>query len=177
MRLTRTIILSAAGACITLLAVSFALSQESASAPAAVPAAPSAAVTDDLQWVWGEVVSLDALSKNFKIKFLDYETDTEKEMTITVDDKTTYENVKDFQEIKPQDTVSVDYLIGAEGKNLAKNINVEKPEDAQSITEEQAPAADETASPATEEAPASGTNQAPATGDSGQAPPAAGTQQ
>lgn len=162
MKLARNIILSAAFACVTLLAVNSALSQEDATtAPAAAAATPA---EEALQWVWGEVVSLDALSKNFKIKFLDYETDTEKEMTITVDDKTTYENVKAFQEIKPQDTVSVDYMVGADGKSLAKNINVEKPDDAQGLTEDETPAVDEGASSAAEETPASGASQAPAAG-------------
>ncbi len=160
MKLARNIILSAAFACVTLLAVNSALSQEDA-ATAAAAVTPA---EEDLQWVWGEVVSLDALSKNFKIKFLDYETDTEKEMTITVDDKTAYENVKAFQEIKPQDTVSVDYMVGADGKNLAKNINVEKPEDAQGLIGDEAPAADEGASSAAEETPASGASQAPTAG-------------
>lgn len=82
----------------------------------------------ETQWLWGEVISVDIQKNELLIKYLDYETDQEKEVTITVDDETTYENIKALLEIKPQDTVSVDYIVSPEGKNIAKNISVEKPE-------------------------------------------------
>ena len=84
----------------------------------------------ETQWIWGEVVSVDTASKKILVKYLDYETDTEKEINIDVDDKTTYENVKSVDEIKPQDTLSIDYIINPDGRNIAKNISVEKPEGA-----------------------------------------------
>jgi hypothetical protein len=158
---------------LTLLATGPAFSQERVTSGPAT----GTVVEEDLQWVWGEVVSLDAPNRSIKIKFLDYETDTEKEMTVTVDDKTAYENVKAFEEIKPQDTLSVDYAVSTDGKNLAKNINVEKPEDMQGLTGDETPAVGEGASPATEEAPAvSGSAQESAAGEPNQTP-AAGTQQ
>jgi len=82
----------------------------------------------EVQWLWGEVVSVDAPNKTVLVKYLDYETETEKEISINVDDKTTYENVKSIDEIKPQDTVSIDYIVNPDAKNLAKNISLEKPE-------------------------------------------------
>lgn len=82
----------------------------------------------EVQWLWGELISVDTPNKTVLVKYLDYETETEKEISITVDDKTTYENVKSIDEIKPQDTVSIDYIVNSEGKNLAKNISLEKPE-------------------------------------------------
>ncbi len=90
----------------------------------------------ETQWIWGEVVSIDAATKNILVKYLDYETDTEKEININADDKTTYENVKSVDEIKPQDTLSIDYIISLDGRNTAKNISVEKPEGAQTLPEE-----------------------------------------
>ncbi len=90
----------------------------------------------ETQWIWGEVVSIDAATKNISVKYLDYETDTEKEINIAVDSKTTYENVKSVDEMKPQDTLSVDYIINPDGRNIAKNISVEKPEGTQTLLEE-----------------------------------------
>lgn len=82
----------------------------------------------EAQWIWGDVVSVDTAVKTVLVRYLDYETDTEKEINLSVDDKTTYENVKSIGEIKLQDTLSVDYIVDLEGKNIAKNISVEKPE-------------------------------------------------
>lgn len=90
----------------------------------------------ETQWIWGEVVSVDTAARKILVKYLDYETDTEKEINIDVDDKTTYENVKSVDEIKPQDTLSIDYIINPDGRNIAKNISVEKPEGAQTLPEE-----------------------------------------
>ncbi len=88
-----------------------------------------AAVTEpEAQWLWGEVISADIQKNELLVKCLDYETDQEKEVAIAVDDQTTYENIKALLEIKPQDTVSVDYIVNPEGKNIAKNISVEKPQ-------------------------------------------------
>lgn len=82
----------------------------------------------EVQWLWGEVVSVDANAKQITIKYLDYDTYQDKETTINVDEQTTYENLTSLGEIKPQDTISVDYIISLEGKNLARNISLEKPE-------------------------------------------------
>ena len=82
----------------------------------------------EIQWLWGEVVSVDAQNNTLLVKYLDYETESEKELTIASDDKTTFENVQSLLEIKPADTVSIDYTISPEGKNIAKNISIEKPE-------------------------------------------------
>ena len=80
------------------------------------------------QWLWGEVVSVDTTNKMLSVKYLDYETDQEKDIAITADDQTSYENVSSFSEIKIKDALSIDYIIGADGKNIAKLISVEKPE-------------------------------------------------
>ena len=82
----------------------------------------------EMQWLWGEVVSVDAAKNEIRVKYLDYEADVEKEIALSADDKTTFENVKSLAEIKPQDTVSVDYIVGVQGRNLAKNFSVEKAE-------------------------------------------------
>lgn len=96
--------------------------------PAAGAAAPETAVSTEpeMQWLWGEVVSVDAVSGQVIVKYLDYDTDTEKQLEIMTDAKTTFENVKSLGEVKTQDTVSIDYSVTAEGKNIAGMISVEK---------------------------------------------------
>jgi len=80
----------------------------------------------ETQWLWGEVVSVDLQKNELLVKYLDYETDQEKEVKINVDDKTIYENASSMLEIKPLDTVSIDYIISPDGSNLAGNISLEK---------------------------------------------------
>lgn len=87
---------------------------------------------NDMQWAWGEVMNLDNQAKTITLKYLDYETDQEKDLILTVDDKTTFENIKSFDELKLKDTLSVDYMIASDNKNIAKNISLEKPEAASS---------------------------------------------
>ncbi|MDD5595220.1 MAG: hypothetical protein PHY94_03130 [Candidatus Omnitrophica bacterium] len=82
----------------------------------------------ETEWLWGEVVSIDPVTNDIKVKTLDYKNDTEIEIVVSVDDKTTYENIKAATEIKPKDSLSIDYVIGPDGKNLAKNISLEKTE-------------------------------------------------
>ena len=82
----------------------------------------------EMQWAWGEVISVDAQRNEFTVKYLDYETDQEKQMTVNVDEKTTYENVKSLSDIKPQDTTGIDYIVTVEGRNIAKNVSIENPE-------------------------------------------------
>ncbi|MDP2044063.1 MAG: hypothetical protein Q8K15_02700 [Candidatus Omnitrophota bacterium] len=82
----------------------------------------------DTQWAWGEVTSLDGQAKTLSLKYFDYETDQEKELVLAVDEKTAYEDIKSFDEIKIKDTLSIDYAVGPENKNVAKNISLERPD-------------------------------------------------
>ncbi len=92
-------------------------------------AIPQAESEPQMQWLWGEVVNLDLQNKIILVKYLDYETDESKEISVMVDDSTAYENIKSIEELKPNDAVSVDYIVTAEGANIAKNVSVEKPEE------------------------------------------------
>jgi hypothetical protein len=85
----------------------------------------------DMQWVWGEVVNIDLKNNAIMVKFLDYENNQEKEISIGVDSGTVYENIKTLDEIKPQDFLSIDYIIAQDGKNVAKNIGLDKPKETQ----------------------------------------------
>ncbi len=82
-----------------------------------------------MQWVWGEIVSLDRQKKEMSIKYLDYEMDQEKEIAIDIDDTTTFENAQSLEDLKQGDTLSIDYTVSAGGKNIARNVSVEKPEE------------------------------------------------
>lgn len=100
------------------------------------PLAQEVHLEPETLWIWGDVASVDAAAKKILVKYLDYETDSEKEINIVVDDKTTYENVESVGEIKPQDILTVDYIINPDGNNIARNISVEKPEGPQILPEE-----------------------------------------
>ncbi len=106
--------------------------EDSGPAASTMPAADLAQATiqneADTQWAWGEVTSLDSQAKMLTLKYFDYETDQEKELVLTVDEKTVYENIRSFDEIKVKDTLSIDYAAGPENKNIAKNISLEKPD-------------------------------------------------
>lgn len=84
--------------------------------------------TNDAQWAWGEVVNVDVQAKTLTLKYLDYETDQEKDLVLIIDENTVFENIKSLDGVKVKDTLSIDYMITAEGKNLAKNINFEQPD-------------------------------------------------
>jgi len=124
--------------------ISFAAEEVTVSAenPVVSPAAPAAAVSapqaplqneNDTQWTWGEVVNLDNAGKAITLKYLDYETDQEKDIVLSVDEKTAFENIKGFDEIKVKDTLSIDYTVGPDGKNIAKNIGLESPDSSATV--------------------------------------------
>jgi len=114
----------------------------SVESPVSVPAEPAASAASpqvplpnesDTQWVWGEVVNLDSAGKIITLKYLDYETDQEKDILLAVDEKTAFENIKSFDEIKAKDTLSIDYMVTPDGKNIAKNIGLESPDSSAAV--------------------------------------------
>jgi hypothetical protein len=78
-------------------------------------------------WVWGEVAAVDLMKKSLTLKYLDYENDEEKEISISVDGKTSFEFVRSLDEIKAKSVVSIDYIV-QDGLNIAKNISFERGE-------------------------------------------------
>lgn len=77
------------------------------------------------QWVWGEVVSIDPAKKQVTVKYLDYETYDEAEMTLNTDTATVFDNLSGLTDIKPADYVTIDYS-KKDNSNLATLIVVEK---------------------------------------------------
>ena len=120
----------------------------------ATPATPTAPADETSEpedsWLWGDVVSVDKDAGKITLKYIDYETDSEKEVSVYASPETTYENVTGLAEIKTADTVSVDYTTAADGKMMARHISVEKlegvPEEADT-TEAPAAASNETEVP------------------------------
>ncbi|HQP91227.1 MAG TPA: hypothetical protein PLU24_00960 [Candidatus Omnitrophota bacterium] len=83
--------------------------------------------TNSTEWIWGEVVGVNAENREISLKHLDYDTYEEVQITIKLDDKTLLENVIELGEVKPGDHVTVDYKV-QDGVNLAGLIVVEKKE-------------------------------------------------
>lgn len=136
---------------LSLVIIPAVFAEESAATAPAAPVDQQATPKNenDIQWAWGEVTNLDAQAKTLTLKYLDYETDQEKELILTTDEKTVFENIKSFDEIKINDTLSIDYTAGTDGKNVAKNISLEKKDVLPSATVQTA----ETAQPAEVTAP------------------------
>lgn len=103
--------------------VSLVFSQEPTAA-VATQDNPQAA-EEEVSWVWGEVKSVDVSSATFTIKYMDYQTDEEKELILAVDQETKFENIGDLSGIKAGDTASIDYIVKGD-KTIAKNISIEK---------------------------------------------------
>ena len=92
------------------------------------------------EWLYGEVVSVDIAAKSLQVRYLDYNTDIEKQDTVFTDDKTLLEGVKSLPDLKPQDTVSIDYIIDADGKFRAVAVSLETfEEDTEPVLEELMP--------------------------------------
>ena len=105
-----------------------------------VSAAPAEAKTTE--WVWGEVVSVDAENKQIVLKHLDYDTYEEVQTTLKVGDKTLFENVAALGEIKAGNHLTADFKIAA-GSNIADLIVVEKDVQEESVAPETAVVASE----------------------------------
>lgn len=97
---------------------------------------------EDIAWVWGEIKGVDAGSSTLAVTYMDYQTDEEKELILTVDTITKFEGVKDLGEVKIGDTASIDYTVRG-NKNIARNIFIEEME-----LMPEAPPAEEEAAPA-----------------------------
>ncbi len=80
----------------------------------------------NLQWVWGEVTEVDLGNNKIKIKYLDYETDVEKEETFLIDKDSEFENVATAQDIKVTDSAGIDFFFDKDGRRIIKSISIEK---------------------------------------------------
>ena len=118
----KTLAVLVAAACLTLAFVAVAFSQDTPNESS------DEMETLEVQWLWGEVVSVNPDKNEILVRYMDYDNEEMKEITVTVDEDTTYENVESLAKIKPKDTLSIDYIITEEGKNLAKLVSFEAAE-------------------------------------------------
>ena len=81
----------------------------------------------EVLWVWGEVAAVDLVKKSLTLKYLDYESDEEKDIDIVTNEKTGYESIKSLDDITAKSVLSVDYIV-QDGLNIAKNISFERGE-------------------------------------------------
>lgn len=90
-------------------------------APQAVePPAPE----EEVSWLWGEVKAVDPAASSLTVMYMDYQTDEEKEMVLTIDARTQFEASNGLSGIKVGDTASIDYAVEG-GRNVARNISIE----------------------------------------------------
>lgn len=87
---------------------------------AAQPPAPE----EEVSWLWGEVKAVDPAALSLTVMYMDYQTDEEKEMVLTIDARTHFEAINGLSGIKVGDTASIDYAVEG-GRNVARNISIE----------------------------------------------------
>ena len=120
----KLLVLTLAGVTAVSLAA-LAYAQEKPEIPVQdVPAAVSPE-EENISWVWGEVKSVDPALSTATVIYMDYQTDEEKDLVLEVNAQTKFEGVEDLGALKVGDTAGIDYTI-IDGKNIAKNISVEK---------------------------------------------------
>ena len=120
----KLLVLTLAGVMAVSLAA-LAYAQEKPEIPVQdVPAAVSPE-EENISWVWGEVKSVDPALSTATVIYMDYQTDEEKDLVLEVNAQTKFEGVEDLGALKVGDTAGIDYTI-IDGKNIAKNISVEK---------------------------------------------------
>ncbi len=90
------------------------------------PEEPKVQDGPEVQWLWGEVLNVDPTYSQIRVRFLDFLNDTERELLLTVDNDTTYENISVLEEIKRKDNLSIDYIVTSSGLYLAKYIGLEQ---------------------------------------------------
>ena len=77
------------------------------------------------KWLLGDVIALDLESSQLIVSYLDHNTNQQKEITLSVDEETRYENINSLQDVKVDDAVFIEYKISPEGKAIALNISIE----------------------------------------------------
>lgn len=140
----KLLVLTLAGAAaISLAALAYA--QEKPEIPAQDVPAVGSQGEENISWVWGEVKSVDLALSTATVIYMDYQTDEEKDLALEVNTQTKFEGVENLGALKVGDTAGIDYAV-TDGKNIARNISVEKIEAAPEAVEE--PAAGPAAEPA-----------------------------
>ncbi len=107
-------------------------------------AAPAAAKQSGpkTESIYGEVLALKEDGSSMTVQYYDYDTDEEKNVEISADKNTKFENASALKDVKKGDWVDAAYGVGEAGKNVASSISVEKEEEESPVPVE--PKAEET---------------------------------
>lgn len=115
--------------------------------------AGEAAVVEDLQEAYGEVVSIDAAAGTITITEYDYEKDEDVNKAYKIDNAAAYENVKSLSEVKVGDWVALTLKTQKDGTNLATSVYVERYDIGEEIAPPAGQVQTETPQPQVTEAP------------------------
>ena len=89
---------------------------------------------DQFLYSYGEVLSV--AQDQIMVREFDYATGEEKDVVYYITADTILDSVESVDQIKPSDLVDVEFMVSEDGKNIAKEILVDKIEDYEEIDEE-----------------------------------------
>lgn len=91
---------------------------------------------EDAEYGYGTVVKVNESKKEIVVSEYDYDSDTEINITYSVDPNAKFENVDSMGEIKVGDEIGIDYMEDETGRKIAKVISIYKPEPEFETTED-----------------------------------------
>jgi hypothetical protein len=83
---------------------------------------------------YGEVLSVSA--DQILIKEFDYVTGDEKEAVYHIDKETSFDSVESAQQIAPGELVDIEFIVSEDGRNIARDIFVDRIEDFENFEED-----------------------------------------
>ena len=89
---------------------------------------------DQFLYSYGEVLSV--AQDQIMVREFDYATGEEKDVVYYITADTILDSVESVDQIKPSDLVDVEFMVSEDGKNIAREILVDRIEDYEEIDEE-----------------------------------------
>jgi len=89
---------------------------------------------DQFFYSYGEVLSV--AQDQIMVREFDYATGEEKDVVYYISADTILDSVESVDQIKPSDLVDVEFMVSEDGKNIAREILVDRIEDYEEIDEE-----------------------------------------
>ena len=89
---------------------------------------------DQFLYSYGEVLSV--AQDQIMVREFDYATGEEKDVVYYITADTILDSVESVDQIRPSDLVDVEFMVSEDGKNIAKEILIDKIEDYEEIDEE-----------------------------------------
>ena len=91
-------------------------------------ASPAADETEETEYAYGTVETMDLSANTIVIKEQNYDDDTETIVTYYLNSDTAFENINSLSEVALGNDVDISYLVRDDGKKIVKFISVYKPE-------------------------------------------------